>query len=121
MTYKCDSCGACCIHLIVEIDPVDIAREPKLRSLRPSRFNPEWEPDEDDREEYERVGPLVPGFEAGAILACGAANPCPMLTSEKLCSIYPTRPACCVALQAGSDLCQIARKVAGLPILEPIP
>lgn len=118
--YECDRCGACCIHLIIEIEPVDIAREPKLRLLRPARIDPGWGPIEDDREEYERVGPLVPGFEAGAILACGATNPCPMLTLEKLCSIYPTRPTCCVAMQAGSDLCQIARKMARLPMLEPM-
>jgi Fe-S-cluster containining protein len=74
--------------------------------------------DDDDRAEYERVGPLAPGFENGAMLAAGL---CPLLGADNLCTIYPSRPNCCVAMQAGSDQCQLARGMAGLPPLQPQP
>jgi Fe-S-cluster containining protein len=48
-------------------------------------------------------------------LACGQA--CPFLSEEKTCSIYPTRPNDCVAMQAGDEQCQQARAESGLPPL----
>ena len=52
------------------------------------------------------------------ILACGSA--CPFLAENNLCSIYPTRPNSCVAMQAGDEQCQHARNAAGLLPLLPI-
>jgi Fe-S-cluster containining protein len=121
MAYECDQCGACCKFPIIEIDAIDLAREPKLQAVvKPFRHDGLQFDDEEDREEYERVGPLVPGFEAGAMLAVGSAYPCPMIGEGNLCSIYPTRPSCCVAFQAGSRLCQESRAHHGLPALAPL-
>ena len=122
MSYLCDHCGACCRHLIVEIAPVDVAREPKLvDAAKPFRAPlPSSVPyDDDHAEEYARVGPLVPGFEWGAMLAPSRFPDmaCPLLGDDNLCTIYPTRPTCCVAMQAGSDQCRNARESAGLPPL----
>lgn len=120
MGYECDKCGACCKALIIEIEPVDLAREPRLRAVaRPFRNDGPYFDDDDDAAEYERIGPLVPGFEAGASLACGASYPCPMLGGDGSCSIYATRPTCCVAFQAGSNKCQDARAYCGLQPLVP--
>ena len=115
--YQCDRCGACCRKLIIEIEMLDIAREPKL-ALHADPFlpDPDWEPD--DGEEYQLIGPLVPGFEHGANLNSGPSFSCPMLSGNEG-SIYPTRPNCCVAMQAGSDQCQSARRREKLPLLEP--
>ena len=124
MPYECDRCAACCKFLIIEIDPIDIAREPKLRAAKPFRAPlPDALPyDPEQEEEYLRVDPLVPGFEWGAMLAPSQDNlACPMLGQDDLCTIYPTRPTCCVYLQAGSDQCQMARESAGLEPLQPIP
>ena len=49
-------------------------------------------------------------------LACGQA--CPFLSEGKTCSIYPTRPNDCVAMQAGDEQCQQARAEAELPPLQ---
>ena len=121
MTYECDQCGACCRFPIIEITPVDLAREPKLQAVsRPFKhgFGPCLNTQE-DRDEYERIGPLVPGFEEGALLATGSFDPCPML-AENRCTVHATRPACCVAFQAGSDQCQEARAYHKLAPLEPV-
>jgi Fe-S-cluster containining protein len=127
MPYECDRCGACCVHPIIEIDQLDIAREPRLRVLQPFKLPFDGQPppidpdDEDDEARDDRVcGPLVPGFEAGAMLACGPNMPCPMLGPDKLCTIYPTRPNVCVAFRAGSLQCQSARQAAGLGELQPV-
>jgi Fe-S-cluster containining protein len=52
------------------------------------------------------------------LLACAA--PCPFLTAENHCSIYATRPNCCVGLQAGDEQCQESRESDGLPQLLPV-
>jgi Fe-S-cluster containining protein len=128
--YECDKCGACCKHLLLEIEMIDIAREPRIAAVA-MPFKPpgpeDWEPelDEEEQEEYERVGPLVPGWEYGASLNTGPDHACPFLggvpsEKERPCGIYPTRPNCCVAMQAGGDQCQSARGMAGLRPLEPI-
>lgn len=101
--YQCDQCGACCRQTIIEIGHIDVVREPRLKeAASPCRLLPgdgEW-----DRE---------------YILAAGAAMPCRLLDGNT-CSIYPTRPNCCVAFEAGCDLCQEARASEGLPPLEPV-
>jgi len=109
LRYECDKCGACCSGgLIVEADDLDVLREPKLIDADPhhrgntvevvvSEIQTEWK---------------------AVILACG--TPCSFLGPDKLCVIYPTRPNCCVAMQAGVDQCQDARLIAGLPPLEPV-
>lgn len=118
MTYECDSCGACCRHLIVEADELDFARDPRLISLgvKPFRQTPGMSNDYTDDETGEDLGPLVPGYEAGGMLACGNTHPCPA-QSGNLCTIYPTRPNVCVAFRAGSLQCQDARLSEGLALL----
>jgi Fe-S-cluster containining protein len=113
--YECDRCGACCTQLIIEIDELDLIREPRLIPASEPFRVPEGmvlaDGDGEPREE------IVPGYGAGAMLACGPTRPCPMLTPGG-CSIYPTRPNCCVAMQAGDEQCQMARGMAGLAPLE---
>ncbi len=104
-TYECDKCGACCEKLIVEIDELDLVREPKLRGVATLM-------DGCGSIQYDSV------WEKEYLLTC--AEPCPMLSDDKTCSVYPTRPNACVAMQAGDEQCQIAREAAGLPPLEPV-
>ena len=103
--YECDQCGACCNgSLIVETDEIDLMREPRLIEAEPSLTGysvPQV------LEKYENDT----GF--AILLACSSNRPCPFLADKK-CSIYPTRPNVCVAMQAGDDECQEARKAAGL-------
>ena len=105
--YECDQCGACCKgHLIVETDELDILREPRLISA-------------DRHHAGKTVEKMLDDYGQGmaVIIACG--KPCAFL-AENRCSIYPTRPNCCVALQAGDEQCQEARAAEGLPPLAPI-
>ena len=57
--------------------------------------------------------------EGKCLLVAGPGSPCKMLDEENRCSIYPTRPNVCVALQAGDEQCQASRKAAGLQPLPP--
>jgi Fe-S-cluster containining protein len=57
-------------------------------------------------------------FGKAIIIAC--SRPCAFLGPDNLCSIYPTRPNCCVGMQAGDEQCQEARAALGLPPLEPM-
>ena len=98
--YECDRCGACCRTLIVEVTELDVLREPRIAlAMVPFRQEPGFEADE--------VG----------MLACGGRHPCPFVKGDNLCEIYPTRPNCCMAFDAGSEQCQDARRMAGLPPL----
>lgn len=116
MPYECDQCGACCRKLIIEIEYVDILREPKLRDLKPFRM-PEGGFVDDDDEPITNPDP----FMAGAMLACGTTRPCPhdarTVDGRSHCEIYPTRPTCCVGFEVGGRQCQEARVLAGLPQL----
>ena len=117
MTFECDGCGACCRVLIVEIEESDLVREPRLIGrCKPFKI-PEGMVlvDEDDNV----VEEVVPGYGAGALLACGERMPCPMLGADNRCAIHATKPACCAAFEAGGDGCQAARREAGLPDLPP--
>lgn len=101
--YECDQCGACCRQPIIEIDWLDVTREPKLKEVAaPCRLMPG---DTEQDRQY--------------ILACGAGMPCRLLAGNR-CSIYPTRPNCCVAFEAGCELCQESRAAEGLPPLQPV-
>ena len=99
--YECDRCGACCKQLIVEIDELDLVREPRLIPLAQAFRVPD-------------------GMELRADDG-GSQRPCPVLGPDNRCTIYPTRPNCCVAFRAGSEQCQMARGMAGLPPLEESP
>ena len=54
------------------------------------------------------------------VIACGTNRPCPFLGGDNRCTIYPTRPNVCVAMQAGDEQCQAARAEMGLPPLLPV-
>jgi Fe-S-cluster containining protein len=105
-TYECDRCGACCREIIVEVQELDVVREPRLAAvaeLMDGRGKVEFE------SHWERT----------YLLACGHTHPCPLLGPDNLCGVYPTRPNVCVAFEAGTDLCQQARGMAGLSPLAP--
>ena len=108
LSYDCDQCGACCKgHLIVECDSLDVLREPRLIDV-------------DRHHAGKPVRAVVREIDQemkAVIIACG--NQCAFLGEDKLCSIYPTRPNCCVGLQAGDEQCQAAREAEGLPPLLP--
>jgi Fe-S-cluster containining protein len=106
--YVCDNCGACCKgHLIVETDELDILREPRLIDADPHHCGKSVE---------QMVYEMQTDMKA-VIIAIG--KPCPFL-AENQCSIYPTRPNCCVGLQAGDEQCQESRAAEGLPPLLPL-
>lgn len=115
--YECDKCGACCRFLIIEIIELDLIRESRLIGKAEAFRMPPGHVllDDDDNE----VAEEVPGYGAGAMLACGCTHPCPMLVGND-CSIYPTRPTCCVGFRAGSEQCQDARAWEGLEPLKPV-
>lgn len=108
--YECDNCGACCKgNLIVEADDLDVLREPRLI-------------DADRHHKGKTVQQMVHEIQTewkAVMLSCGTA--CSFLNAANLCSIYPTRPNCCVGLQAGDEQCQMARDAEGLPPLCPAP
>ena len=106
-TYQCDGCGACCLgHLLVEADLLDVLREPRL--LKADRHRSDWPLDAALRD-LEDVG--------RSILVAGVDR-CPFLGGDSRCSVYPTRPNVCVAMQAGDEQCQQARDEAGLSVLQ---
>ncbi len=104
--FACDHCGACCEgRLIVEADDLDVLRESRL--IEADRYH---------------AGKTVESVlheirhEWKAVILAGP-NPCPFLADDKSCTIYPTRPNCCVGMEAGDEQCQEARDAAGLPPL----
>lgn len=98
--YTCDQCGACCRTKLVDVFEVDLLREPKLGA----QMQPLREPGLDGEIGY---------------LNCLTNRACPFLDSECRCSIHPTRPVVCMLFPAGSDECEEARRVFGIPPLEP--
>ncbi|MGC3971608.1 MAG: YkgJ family cysteine cluster protein [Pirellulales bacterium] len=106
--YVCDNCGACCKgHLIVEVEDLDIMREPRLI-------------DADRHHKGKTVVRMLDDYGKGMAVIIAIGKPCPFLDADK-CVIYPTRPNCCVGLQAGDDQCQESRIAEGLPPLLPTP
>lgn len=90
--FTCDCCGACCRgHLIVETDALDLMREPHLLTADPHYAAKSFDQVMIELEEPGRA----------VIIACG--RPCPFLGQDNRCSIYPTRPNDCVAMQAGDE------------------
>lgn len=104
--YECDGCGLCCRKLIIEIQHIDVVREPRL--LDHARL-------------CDGHGRIVfnDPYKKQYMLACGEAKSCGFLTPENRCAIYPTRPNVCVGFDAGSPKCQGLREQAGLPRLQP--
>lgn len=76
---ECQQCGECCRKTMIDIQELDILREPKLAAavLGEIRDDP---------------GRLI--FE----------TPCRFLDGNR-CSIYPTRPNICVAHVPGTNQC----------------
>lgn len=108
--YECDQCGACCRQLIVEADDLDLLREPRLIEADPYYAG-------------KPIGEALTILEEpgrALTIACGSARPCRFLDDDSRCTIYPTRPNECVAMQAGDEQCQRAREMAELPRLEPV-
>ncbi|MBI1902928.1 MAG: YkgJ family cysteine cluster protein [Planctomycetia bacterium] len=111
LRYQCDKCGACCQgHLIVEAQLLDVIREPRL--IQSDSHYAGLPIDE--------AMTLLENPHRCLIIACGTPRPCAFLGADKCCTIYPTRPNVCVALEAGDEQCQYARGAAGLPPLQPI-
>lgn len=107
--YECDQCGACCKRLLVEADELDAMREPKLLQADPHYALLPI---------VDAMGKLQDEFRC-LLIAAGPGRPCMFLADNK-CSIYPTRPNVCVAMQAGDEQCQMAREDEGLPPLQPV-
>jgi Fe-S-cluster containining protein len=100
MVDHCKDCGLCCKKMIAEIQHIDVVREPKLLQIaRLLDGNGKIQYDSDWEKEYS--------------LYCG--DGCKLLTDDNRCSIYPTRPNCCVALEVGGDKCNELREIYGLP------
>jgi Fe-S-cluster containining protein len=89
--------------LIVEADAIDVLREPRIQTESPLRHRAR----------------SLSILDACWIVA-GPGRPCPFLTPEGRCGIYPTRPHECVAFVAGSAKCQQLREESGLPTLTPL-
>jgi Fe-S-cluster containining protein len=107
--YECDKCGACCKgSLIVEADELDVLREPRLVDVNPHYVGKSVQEVVHELQEEMKI----------VLLVCGSR--CPFLGTDNACTIYPTRPNDCVAMQAGDEQCQHARASVGLPPLEPL-
>ncbi len=94
---ECKQCGQCCCSLIIEIDHLDIVREPKLAEhavLLDGNGTMKYESD------WEKIYNLT------------FCKPCPMIEDNK-CSIYPTRPNCCVGFKVGSEQCKFSKQESG--------
>ena len=86
---------------------IDLAGEPKLAAA--DSYRGEMEFQELDLEQE------------GRCIVIAGGSPCPFHDEELQCSIYPTRPNVCVAMEAGSEQCELAREQAGLPPLPRMP
>ena len=102
-SYECHKCGACCKYLLVEAELLDILREPRLL---------EADPHYRGRAMNDVLAELRDEFR---VVIPSRADGCVFLSSDNTCSIYPTRPNACVAMEAGDEQCQEARRADGLP------
>jgi Fe-S-cluster containining protein len=94
--------------LIVEADIIDFLREPKLAIADPHYASlPILEIQDQLMDDFRCILLALPG------------RSCPFLDENK-CSIYPTRPNNCVAMEAGDEQCQMAREAEGLEPLQPV-
>ena len=104
--HECDQCGACCKgHLIVEAYELDVLREPRFASAD-SHYA--------ERSIEQALHELQDEFKC--VIVAGR-QACTFLDRTNQCSIYPTRPTDCVAMQAGDEQCQTSREAEGLPPL----
>ena len=103
--YECDQCGACCKSLLVETYELDVIREPKLLSANIGT----WTRDKTREQIMMRLQE-----EDTCLIIAGPSKPCCFLGQDNKCSIYPTRPNVCVAMEAGDEQCQMGRQSAGL-------
>jgi len=92
----------------VEAFEVDVLREPRIIAADPYYAS---------RSIEEALRALQD--ESRCVLLAGG-GPCMFLYGEGACSIYPTRPNGCVAMQAGDEQCQQVRAAEDLLPLEPI-
>ena len=108
--FECDQCGACCKgHLLIECDEIDVLREPRLIEA-------------DRHHAGKNVDQMVKQIiEEGMAVLLNCGRQCQFLGEDNRCGIYPTRPNCCVGMEAGDDQCQFCRRVEGLPPLQPFP
>jgi len=99
---RCERCGACCRQSILEADMVDATREPALldRGLLM-----------DGRGKLKDEAEWCININGSPKIDC-------VFLEGNGCSIYPTRPRCCVATIPGSPRCTDSRRVEGKP---PIP
>jgi Fe-S-cluster containining protein len=101
----CLKCSQCCRKLVIEIGCHDLIREPRLAAVS-KQFRTAEGP----------CGFTVGGEDDGETLHEGvchlltAGKPCPMLGPNNLCTIYPTRPNCCVGFPAGGTQCLEIRR-----------
>lgn len=112
MSDPCEGCGLCCKRMILEIDHIDVVREPRLAEVA----------------QVFKADPFVPADDGGYplnqwdrsyMLNGGESGmACPMLRDGDRCSCYSTRPNMCIAFTAGSDKCNELRADAGL---DPLP
>jgi len=102
MIDHCKDCGLCCKTMIIEIDHIDVVREPRLLPVVTLL-------DGNGRIKYDS------DWEKQYSLACGG---CQLLSEDNRCTIYPTRPNCCVAFECGGERCQELREEHGLPPIE---
>lgn len=103
--YECDRCGACCQGtLIVEAYHIDALREPRILGADVSSRQTSL----DDLTDEDRC------------ILLAANTPCKFLGNDNCCTIHPTRPNVCVAMPAGDEQCQYARRMRGLPPLQPV-
>ena len=101
----CAGCGLCCKSLIIEIDHVDVVREPRLLPVVVLL-------DGDGSVEYESE------WDKQYRLACGSKHPCKLLDGDGKCSIYSTRPNACVMFEVGGEHCNELREEHGLPVID---
>ncbi len=106
--FECDQCGACCRQLIVEADELDVLREPRLI-------------DADRHYAGKSVDEVVDELQSdvGKVLVIVCSSGCRFVGTDNQCTIYPTRPNVCVAMQAGDEQCQTVRQAEGLEPLAP--
>ena len=93
----------------MEADDLDVLREPRL--IDADRYHA--------GKSVEQMVHEIQTDGKAVLLACG--SPCPFLGADNGCTIYPTRPNACVAMQAGDEQCQASRAAHGLPPLLPTP
>lgn len=92
MTFDCQTCGACCRGLGVDVSPIHDKGVPE-RMVKDDRL----------------MGPQMRVKNGVCVAMCG------QIGVKSRCSIYERRPQVCRDFEPGSSLCMWARKQANLP------